>query len=255
MSDASEPVVDSPVVEETPPVESVEPTDTASEAVESDVPASPAPESPADPYEEFGGRDTIEAAHRMYQAAQSEDGVIQLFLEAGRSLGLGLKEMETLFTSLTGSGGEEAEEPDPDEPLTVGQWQKFQQEQQQREAERQATAAREAARQVVQATVADLGLDPKDPATKVVLQFGDQYLKDDLSPEAVAAAVRRGHADYLAAVEQHSKAYLEKKRGQAASVPSAPSGAAAPAEPAPAEPQNVAEAIKIARKRLGLSGG
>lgn len=239
------------------PVEPVEPaspaaesapagTDTGSEAAESAVPATPAAES--DPFEAFGGKEAVEAAHRLYEASRTEDGVIQLFIDAGRSLGLGLKDIQALFDK--DSGGEEVEPPDPDEPLTRREFEEALARQQQTLAERQAAAEAAIARKAVQDTLGTLGLDPNDPTTKIVLQFGDQYTKGDLSPENVANAVRRGHADYLAAVERDAKKYLEKKVAAAEAVPSAPAGAAAPAEPPAAEPRDVAEAIKIARKRL-----
>lgn len=248
-----------PVVEAAPVVEAGEPVAEIVEAVEpvletavegEPVVTEPVVEAPEDPFHVFGGKETVEAAHRLYEASRTEDGVIQLFIEAGRSLGLGLKEIEALFTGQSAAAeAEPVEEIDPDEPLTIGAFQEMQRKQQeQAEAARQ-EAAHAAAKEAVRTTVEALGLDPADPATKVILQFGDNHLKGDLSPENVAAAVRQGHADYQAQVERDARAYLEKKVAQGAAVPKAPAGTPA-AEPALEEPKNTAEAIKLARKRL-----
>lgn len=254
MSDASEPVIEAPVATEV-----AEPiVDTPIESIATDPVGEPDVEAPIveppaeaeDPFAAYGGKEEIEAAIRMRQAANTEDGVIQLFLEAGRSLGLGLKDMEALFTSMQ---GEPEEEPDPDEPLTIGQWQEFQRKQQEAEAARQAQQVQAAATAAVRSTVESLGLDPTDPSTKIILQIADTHVNGDFSPENVAKAIRQGHADYQAQVQKDAEAYLQKKREQAQQVPSAPTGSSAPAETPPAEPQNVAEAIKQARKKLGLT--
>lgn len=253
MSDASEPVIEAPAAEavdpvvEAPAAEVVEPV--VVEGADPVVEPAAVPET-VDPYEAYGGKEAIEAAQRMYQAAATEDGVIQLFLESGRSLGLGLKDLQALFTEL---GADLPEPPDPDEPITRREFDEMTAKQQQAEADRQTAKVTEAARQAVRDTVTALGLDPEDSATTLILQLGDKHLKGDLTPSAVAAAVRQGHADYQAQIEKEAQAYLAKKVAQGAAVPSAPAGAAAPSEPAPAEHQDVATAIKAARKALGLA--
>src|SRR5258706_1239406 len=47
--------------------------------------------------EGFGGLDTVKTATEMYQQLQTDDGVIAMFIEAGRALGLGVKDLESLF--------------------------------------------------------------------------------------------------------------------------------------------------------------
>lgn len=263
MSDVSEPVVEAPAVEAPAAVEpAAEVQPGVVGAPENQEPNASVPEAPAttpsvpeaeDPFHEFGGREEIESAHRLWQATQTDDGVARLFFEAGQAMGLGLKEMQALFGGSTPETPAAAvDERDPDEPLTWGEFQAMTQAQQQAEIERQATQIRETAKATVQATVSDLGLDPADPSTKVVLQYADQHMKDDFSPEAIKTAIRQGHADYQAAVQQSAEKYLQTKAAQADGVPSAPSGAAAPAEPAPSEPKNTAEAALIVRRRLGL---
>lgn len=256
------PASDAPVAEETPAVVASEAEVPASNSAESLVPASDAPETPAvatdtpaaeveDPFAAYGGKEAIEAAHRMYEASRTDDGVIQLFLEAGQALGLGLKELQTLFADL---GGEVPEEPDPDEPITRKEFQETLTKQKQAEAERQQARVQQAAAVAVQETVSSLGLDPKDPTTTLVLQLADKHMKDDFSAEAISAAIRQGHADYQAQVEKAAQAYLTKKAATAAAVPQAPAGNAAPAEAAPAEPKNVTEAIAQVRQRLAAVG-
>lgn len=252
MSDISEPVVEAPVAE-APAVEASEAPVVEAPVVEtgaeSETPAV-ATDTPAaeveDPFAAYGGKEAIEAAHRMYEASRTDDGVIQLFLEAGQALGLGLKELQTLFADL---GGEVPEEPDPDEPVSRREFQETLSKQQQAETERQAARVREAASVAVQDTVKSLGLDPKDPTTTLVLQLADKHMKDDFSAEAISAAIRQGHADYQAQVEKAAQAYLARKQAAAEAVPQAPAGNAAPAESAPAEPKNVTEAIAQVRKQ------
>lgn len=241
--------VEAPTAEATAP-EPALPTSTETPAVEE---AAPAPEASVevDPFESYGGKDNVEAAYRLYQAAQTEDGVIQLFLEAGQSLGLGLKEIQSFFEQQ--GIVEPTEEPDPDEPLTRGEWQKMMEQQRQAAIEAQAEAMRQAAGAAVREEVAAIGLDPADPKTEIVLSLADKKLNGDFSPEHVKHTIRAAHAEYLAMIEKESQRYLQTKVQQAESVPSAPSGAAAPAEPPAAEPKDVAEAIKLARRRLGLT--
>lgn len=262
-----EPVPDEPVLEEPPEPEGGEPApEPELEGVDPEVPEEP---GSADPYEEFGGRQTIEAAHRMYQAAQTEDGVIQLFLEAGKQLGVGLDKIEALFTGATpepegqgGSGGDAGYDydQDPDRPLTLREWQEHQRQQaeQQRQQAQQAQVAqaRQAATDAIQEAVKDLGFTMEDKATKAILTLGNEYLegKGIPDPKAAADAVRRGHADYLALIEQERQEYLSKKRQAGETVPKAPAGAAAPSSPPPAEPKDTAEAIRQAREKLRAKG-
>lgn len=242
-AEAIEPVVETPEVPAIGELVDVETETATTEAAE-----------PADPFQEFGGRETIEAAHRLYEASRTEDGVIQLFLEAGRSLGLGLKDMQALFESLGGEGTAPTPEgPDPDEPITWADFQALQQKQAQEQAAREADAQQASARAAVQKALTDLKLDPADPATKIILEHGDKYVNGDFSEANIANAVRRGHADFQAILEKKAQEYVQTKRQQATSVPSAPAGNAAPATPPAEEPKDVAAAIKAARKALGLS--
>lgn len=223
------------------------------EAPAAGVPETPEPEAEADPFQDFGGRESVEAAMRLYQTAQTEDGVIQLWIEAGRTLGLTVEQMQRLWDEAPAPGAEQPEF-DPDEPLTKAEWLEFQrqqQEAQQRAAwEYQQAQARAAATQTLHATIQELGLDMNDPATKDILAFGDRYFdRQNMNPENVREAVRRGHADYQAAIQRAQQQYVQQKKNT--KVPSSPSGASAPSTPPPDEPQNVAEAIKRFREKFG----
>src|SRR5690606_28567939 len=92
-------------------------TDTAPEAPETGT-APETPEPDADPFADFGGREAVEAAMRLYNAAATEDGIIQIFIEAGRTLGLTVEQMQRMFSDDPVPGSESpVPEFDPDEPL------------------------------------------------------------------------------------------------------------------------------------------
>src|SRR5688572_458409 len=118
-----EPEVTEEVTEEA--VEAVEGDDAVDLGAEPEGAAVEATDEPVDPFAEFGGREAAQRAHEMYTRASTEDGVVQLFLEAGRSLGLGLKEMEQLFGQQA-SDAPPAEEEDPDRLLTFREFQEMQ---------------------------------------------------------------------------------------------------------------------------------
>jgi alanyl-tRNA synthetase len=212
------------------------------------------PVAPEDPYAAYGGKDTLEAAHKMYQAAQTEDGVVRLWLEAGKSLGLGIREMEQLVTGNVERF--EAEQPEPedlDRVLTYREFQEMQQQQMQAAAASQQEQVAAAAKATLQDTFKQLGVDASDPSANLILQLADKYLQgpNDLSPESVRNAVTRGHADFQALVENEAKAYLRKKVATKGALPKSPSGSAAPAAPAGDEPKSIEEAFARVRKQLG----
>lgn len=263
---APEPAADVP-----DPVDDL-PVDVPDEPVleELDVPAPEAgaelePEAPAgdDPFAEFGGKDTVQAALKLHQATQSEDGIVQLLIEAAQALNVPLDKVEALFADQPAAPAPAAGEPeydydeDPDRPVTLRELREAeaarQQAAQQAAQQAKVEAARQSASKVVADTVTELGLTMEDEAAQIVLTLGNKYLPNgSLDPTVIANAVKRGHADYTALVERERQAYIASKRKAADTVPTAPAGNAAPSTPAPAEPKDTAEAIKIARKRLGL---
>lgn len=226
-----------------------------------------------DPFAEYGSKDDVEAAMRLYKASQTEDGTVQILLETAARLGIGYDAVEKLFTAQAeingdGASDEYSYDEDPERPMTFKEFQEWQQkqaaEQQQAALAQQVQQARVSASETVRSTAAELGILPEGDdgdATiyEAVLTLGDKYLdkealgRGEFSREAVANAVKRGHADYLALVEKERKGYIAKKAA-AAKVPSAPTGSGAPeAEPDP-EPRDALEAIKRARERFRSEG-
>ena len=206
-----------------------------------------------DPFQDFGGRQNVEQALKLWEAVATEDGVVQVFIEAGRSLGLTPEQMQGLFGEV-----QEIEQPDPDAPLTRAEWEAWQRQQQEavqvQQYQQAVQQVRAEASQAVHKAVGEIGLDMENPATQYVLQLGDKYLDKSTppSPEAVRNAVQRGWADYQVLTQQAQQQYVNTKRTQAASVPGAPSGASAPSSSADPEPKNVAEASERFWKSLGL---
>ena len=211
----------------------------------------PEPE-PVDPFADFGGRDAVEQAARLYKNVQTQDGIMRLFFEAGRALQIPLDRIEGVFGAQAAAAvaAQEAEpEPADDDMITWGQVKQLLQREviqpfQQTEAQRTETAARSA----VASARDELGI--KDEKTwQAVLRMGDQYLGNDMSPENVRNAVRRGHADFVEALKSSQAHYKAQKVATKAAVPKAPSGGVvAPAEAE--EPKDLDEAFKRARARM-----
>lgn len=215
------------------------------------APAAPVEPAPvADPFEEFGGRSDVEAAVRLWKASQTDQGVVDLFIEAGRSLGLSVQQMQTLF-----GGGNQAE-PEPedlDRPLTVAEFQEMQRKAQAQQAQQAQAATMEVARTAAAEELAALGLKAGSEEAQLVLTIGDKFLdKKHVTAEGVKNAIRRGHAEYQAQIDAKAKEYLLAKRQQAQGVPSSPAGAAAPSDGPASEPKDISEAIKLVRQRLGI---
>lgn len=240
-------------VEETAPEGDGFDGDNESETAESFVSESETAESaPADPFAEFGGADSVRQAHQLRQALQTQDGVMRLFFEAGRSMGLGLNEMQQLFgqAQQPAAAAPSAPQWEDDDVLTYGQVKQLLQEQvlqpwQQSEAER----AEAVARQTVTSVQKELGIEDQD-TWAAVLQLGDRYLGDDLSPDNVAKAIRQGHDDFVKLVKGNAQKYVQRKAEVKKSVPKAPAGGSTPTSAPEAEPKTVEEAIKRARARL-----
>lgn len=210
-------------------------------------------DDPEDPYATYGGKDTIDKAVAIHQALQTEDGVWNLFFQAGRSLGLGVREIEALFAQQQGGGEPEGSpEPDDDDVMTYGQFKAMLNEQVLAPWQQtQQATAEAAARSAIDTTCLELGV--KDTQVRdAVLRLGDKYLSDDISPQKVQAAVRRGFADYQTLLKGERQKAVTQKREAGATVPKSPAGAVAgaPAQDAGNEPKDVAEAIRRARARI-----
>lgn len=208
---------------------------------------------PEDPWSPYGGKETVDQAYKIHQALQSQDGIIQLFFEAGQSMGLGLKEMNALFGNV--SPEETVDEgPADDELVTWAQARALLQREVLEPMQQQQKATAEAmARQAVQSTITDLGLTDQDTIA-AVLQLGDRYLDpNDLSPTAVSDAVKRGHEDFAKLVTANAQKYVAQKAQAKRTVPkSVGGGGASQAAQDEPEPKTVAEAIAAARRRMGM---
>ncbi len=208
-------------------------------------------EAPVDPYASYGGKDAVEAAMRLHQATQTEDGVMRLFFEAGRAMGLPLSAIEQVFRGGPAEPAAPAEpEPADDDVITWGQVkQLLQREVLEPFAQTEAQRTEAAARSAVASVRSELGIE--DEATwAAVLQLGDRYLGDNLSPDNVRAAVKKGHDDFISLVKANAVKYVQGKVATKAAVPKAPSGGTAPTAAPAEEPKTVEEAIKRARARL-----
>ena len=206
----------------------------------------------------WAGLDPAEArtAVEFHKNIQTEEGAMQSFFQLGRAFGFGVKEIEAWFSGApnpTVPTAPAPAEPAPDELMTYSQFKEMMDRQltpiQQGIQQQQQAAVEAQARSAVDSTIKELGVS--DDATKAaILQLGDRYLGDDLSPAAVAKAVRQGHADFVKLVEAEVGRRTTSKVEQAARVPSSPAGGGAPAAEPEAEAQSVKEAIARARKRL-----
>lgn len=217
--------------------------------VESAVEDAPAADAPADPYADFGGRDAVERAIQLQKMTQSQDGIMRMMFAAAQSLGLPLSKVEQLFAADQAAADAQPEYAD-DDLITYGQVKEMLQRDvlqpwQQTEAQR----AEQTARSTVTSTRTELGIED-DGTWNAVLQLGDRYLGDDISPENVARAIKQGHADFVNLVKTNAQQYVEQKAAVKKAVPKAPSGGSTPAPAPDAEPKSVEEAIARARKRL-----
>jgi hypothetical protein len=237
----------------------------APETTETAPPAEPEGEAysatdsaaPADPYAEYGGADAVKAAVEYHKALQTEDGVWNTFFQTGRALGLGVREIEALFNSQGGEVAPEPQGPADDDVMTYAEFKRMLEEQVLKpQQEQQRVQAEQVAHQTINSTIKELGVESQE-IREAILQLGDRYLGNDISPANVAAAVKKGHADYLKLVEAERKKYLGEKREQQSTVPQAPRGgslSSAAAAPTEDEPKSVAEAIRRSRARRAAQG-
>jgi hypothetical protein len=66
----------------------------------------------------------------------------------------------------------------------------------------------------------------------------------------LVAAVRKGHEDYKAFLDERQQTYLREKLNQGEEVPGALIGGAPPSSEAPQEPQDTKEAARRLEERL-----
>lgn len=215
--------------------------------------------------DEFGGVDAVRAAVEFQQSLRTDDGVISMFIESGRALGLGVDQLEALFggqATVSGTQTPNLDDLGDDEQISVAEARKLVNAEieraiqekviaPQQEAEFQSVIA--TAQQAVQNTIAELKIDEAD--VDGVLAAGQRYLQDgDYDPEHIKAAVRRGQEDYEKAMRQRAEKYLKGKVDTKETTPSS-TGASTPGGTALPEPKDTAEAKTRARQRLRLMAG
>lgn len=261
----TEPVVETPAVETTPVVEETPAApvyDWADESIQQRAAEA------LQRLETWGDPTSVDKALEIQRALATEDGLTQLFVEAGKALGVGVDKLQGLFAveaPAAPTAPAVEEEEDPDRILTAAEaramaqkefdrlfGERQAQSQQQAEQERAVAAVRGA----IDSTLSDLKVDPKNEGvTRAVLALADSHLTspaDQMNPEKVKAAIRKGYAEYQQQVEAAAKAYIESKAAQHEQLPSSIGGSNTAGSEGTPEPKNVAEGIIAARRRLGL---
>lgn len=208
----------------------------------------------------LGGIDTVKSAVELQRQLSTEDGTIAMFIEAGRALGLGIKDMENLFGETPGNAPKsELDSLDDDAPLTAADARRMVEEAIQNQviapqAEAQFQAQLQGAQSAVRDTLAELKVSEAD--VDAVLLAGQRYLADgDYDPAHVANAVRRGQADHESSMRARAEQYAREKLDTQTKVPSSTGSGSTPGGTDLPEPANVQDAKKRARQRLQLSGG
>lgn len=195
-----------------------------------------------------------QAAVELSKRLQTDDGVIQMFIETGQALGLGFAQLEAMFAESDAATAATAAETGPadDDVVTWKEARELLQkeilEPQQRAAEQ---AALTQARATIDATFTDLGVTDETDR-QAILALGQNHIKDgDFDPEHVRAAVRKGHELLEVRKTAAKEAYLAEKLASGEAIPTSTSaaGAAGGQEPPP-PPQNMDDAKARARAQL-----
>lgn len=206
----------------------------AADAAAGDEGAAPEPWTPpeglADKFTEWGVEvNDLDSAVSIYQALQTEQGVIDMVVEGLRSLGFGVKDIEKFLREDGASPDEAAARaaapaadatPDDEAIPTMADIKKLLQTEviaPQREAQERAQVA--AAQAAIGSFFDTQGV--KDVETmEAVRGLAKRYLPDgDWDPAHIAVALEKGHADFEKIIETQGQAYLAKKAGDAAKVP------------------------------------
>lgn len=207
---------------------------------------------------ELGGLDAVNEAANLRQQLSTDEGVVAMFIESGKALGLGTKDMEALFDNAQKVVEEHVEETG-DKPLTKAEVMQLVQEAVLTPLQaQQAQQAQVAARTSIDTTIRSLGMDPTKDTEDVdlVLRLADKYVDEkDMNPDTIAAAVRLGFEDFGKLSSERKAKYVADKRETKAKVPSSTSASsnAGAGESLP-EPKNVKEAAARARARLAAQG-
>lgn len=195
--------------------------------------------------ESWGGSETVERAVGIAKALETDEGVLQLFIEAGQALGLDRKQIGELFGSATSVPDSTTDKPaaddaepavdDLDKPLTRRELDAL-------EAKRESDRVHQDNVSAIHAKLDTLGVDDK-AERKFILELAAQHVDDDESDkDQLLAAVDKGFADYQAKLEARTQAYLKSKADKADASPTALTGTAPVSGEVLPEPKNVDEA-------------
>lgn len=207
---------------------------------------------------ELGGLEEAKKAAEWAKQAQTEDGVIKLFIEAGTSLGLGFEQLEKLFDASDAQTAQTAIEgqPNDDDVVTWAEAKELLRKEvlepaEQREQQRILAHAKE----TVTASIDALKLET-EKEKQAVLALGQNYLPDgDFDPEHIRVAILKGHEDFIAARDRDREAYIAAKIAEREAVPSSTGAAGAPGGETPAEPESWEDAKARGRARLRAAQG
>lgn len=209
--------------------------------------------------EEWGGADTVKQAIEWVNWAQTEEGAVDLWVQLGQKLGLGIREMEALFKDAEAAGaagGAGDEVIADDQVITMAEARKLIEAELREKVEAPRTKEQQAtqARETVASVLNELGVDDETDAGDI-LQLGDKYLPTgSMDPKEIAAAVRKGYADWERLVGERAQAYVKKRAELNGGVPKAPAGGGAPANPPPEPPKDVEEAKRRVREKIRAAG-
>lgn len=195
-----------------------------------------------------------QAAVELTKRLQTDDGVIQMFIETGQALGLGFAELEAMFAKSDEATATAAAEgaPADDDVLT---WKEARELLQKEVLEPQQRAAQQAAiaqaHSAIDSTFKDLNVTDETDR-QAILALGQAHIQDgDFDPEHVRAAVRKGYELLEVRKTAAKEAYLAEKLAAGEGVPTNTGAAGAPGgqEPPP-PPQNMDDAKARARAQL-----
>ncbi len=256
---ADEAVIETPAVEAEVTEVSVDGPEVSSEEATPSTEIEDATPSWEDRIAEWGGEEAIQDALTIYNGLTDEKGVANLFIQAGRELGLGDREMEAFISGQQAPVEEEYDES-LDEVMTrrdfLAELDKRVLEPQRQTAAEQAQAAyAEHLSETIGTALDNLGVPEANRTT--VLSIANQFVTDD-SDEAIAAAIKKGHETFKAVVKAEAEAYAQAKIAAAnGPAPLTSGGAGAPGgeevEPVSFDKFGdsvMDEAIKRARARL-----
>lgn len=200
----------------------------------------------------------VKAAHELVASLQTEPGVIEMFYNTGKALGLGVRDMEKLFASDAAPAEPEAPEThdDDDEVLTKAELRAALAEQAREAAKQQHDLAEQGARQAATNALTSAFSDLKvtDETEKAeIMVYGEKHLPPDTpipSPEQVDSALRQGYDEWQKATEKRVQQYIERKRAQKQQSPKTlGENAGAAAETASTEKRTLQQVIEARRER------